>query len=588
MAHSSLFNLWGDSMKNMKNTKKLLGVMLSFASAIIVGHAGTAIAMTDAELKSITEQRLLGDRTGACFAVAVIDKTVSRAMVCADPKNLSRISANSAFEIGSVTKTMTAALLADLIVQGKASLDDPISKYLPVDAIVPSFEGKPILLKHLVTHTSALPVVPDFSNAPDATNPYVNVDEASLLVTLSKAKLKRAPGSEFEYSNYAMMLLTSMIVKRAGADFETLLRTRLFAPIGMKNSYVNLKPKAADAAQGHAPNGKNVPAWTFKTNVAGVGGVRSTLDDVVAYVQAQLGMTTSTISPALKLTQQTVKTEANPPRAMNWMLGPLDSHFVHAHEGGTGGFAAFTAFDLETKRGVVILSDTAMSSVGGLSTLGNHLVDARLPLGKPRTLKVADTALLDALVGQYDAVPGLQLMLSREGGKLFTQATGQEKFEMGYDSEGDFFPLTFDALLKVKKRADGGYALLLLQGGGAIPLKKIEPMTMDRSTAAKSVAEKISVTQLQSYSGTYHLMPGFDLNVFVQGDKLMAQATGQGAFEIEAKGKDRFAADAYGIEIQFERDAMAAGNSAADATAGGTVKSLALLQGGKTMRGDRK
>ncbi len=56
----------------------------------------------------------------------------------------------------------------------------------------------------------------------------------------------------------------------------------------------------------------------------------------------------------------------------------------------------------------------------------------------------------------------------------------------------------------------------------------------------------------------------------------MAQATGQGAFEIEAKSKDQFSADAFGIEIQFERDA----NSA--------VKKLVLLQGGQTLRGDKK
>ena len=427
--------------------------LLSVAMALAASNAS---AMTDAELKAITEQRLLGDRTGACVAVAVIEKTVARAYVCADAKNLGRISPNSAFEIGSITKTMAAALLADLILQGKASLDDPISKYLPKDTSVPSFEGKPILLKHIVTHTSGLPVIPDLGAA-DMSNPYANIDEASLLKTLSQAKLKRAPGSEFEYSNYAMMLLTSMIARRAGEDFETLLQKRLFAPIGMKNSYVNARPKGIDAVQGHTPNQKATSAWTFKTNTAGVGGVRATLDDMVAYVQAQLGMSTSAISPALKMTQQIVKTEANNKMGMNWMLAPLDSHFVHAHGGGTGGFSAHAAFDLDTKRGVVILSDAALTSVGGLSSLSNHLQDSRLPLGNARSVKTPDAALLAALVGQYDVQPGMKLAISREGGKLFTQATGQEKFAMGYDSEGDFFPLEFDAILRPKKRADGSY-----------------------------------------------------------------------------------------------------------------------------------
>lgn len=135
---------------------------------------------------------------------------------------------------------------------------------------------------------------------------------------------------------------------------------------------------------------------------------------------------------------------------------------------------------------------------------------------------------------------------------------------------------------------------MMMQGGGAIPLKKIKLEAVDRSiavnsvldssTAANSAAEKMNRIQLRAYAGTYTLMSQFDLKVFVDGGKLMAHATGQGAFEIEAKGKDRFAADAYGIEIQFKRYVTAVTKGAA----GGTVKRLALLQRCNTMRGDKK
>lgn len=540
----------------MKYTKLILAITFALAS-------GQSAAMTDAELKSIAEQRLLGDRTGACFAVAVIEDTVSRAYVCANPKDSARISPMSAFEIGSVTKTMASALLADLILQGKASLEDPIANYLPEGTALPSFEGKPILIKHLVTHTSGLPVTPDFGSTPNMENPYANIDEASLLKTLAGAKLQRTPGSQFEYSNYAMMLLTSIIARRAGTDFETLLKTRLFTPAGMNNAYINQKPKDVTAAQGHTPNNKTTPAWTFKTNAAGVGGVRATLDDMVSYVQAELGKTESSISPALKMTQQQVKTEANNKMAMNWMLAPLDAHFVHLHEGGTGGFSAFTVFDLESKRGVVILSDTALTSVGGLSSLGNHLLDSRLPLGKARKAKQPDAELLKAIVGEYDLMPGMTMMLSEKDGRLFTQATGQPKFEMGYDSAGDFYPLEFDATIRTQKKSDGSYALLFLQGGGAVPLKKIDPVG-----ATKAAADKPGVEQLQAYVGVYELAPGFELKVFFENDSLKAQATGQGAFEVEPKAKDQFAADAYGIEIHFQRNDKS------------EVDSLLLLQGG--------
>lgn len=548
----------------MKYSKHILGIAIALAS-------GQSAAMTDAELKTITEQRLLGDRTGACFAVAVIEETVSHAYVCANPEDLNRISPMTAFEIGSVSKTMTAALLADLILQGKASLEDPLSKFFPEGTVIPSFEGKPVLVKHIVTHTSGLPVVPDFGSVPDMENPYANVDEASLLKTLFSAKLQRAPGSQFEYSNYAMMLLTSIIAKRAGTDFETLLQTRLFTPTGMKSSYINLKPKEVKAAQGHMPNNKTTPAWTFKTNAAGVGGVRATLDDMVSYVQAQLGKTESSISPALKLSQQQVKTDTNTKIAMNWMLAPLDTHLVHMHEGGTGGFSAFTVFDLEKKRGVVILSDTALTSVGGLSSLGNHLLDSRLPLGKARKVKQPDAELLKAIVGEYDFVPGMKMTLTSKNGRLYTQATGQAVYEMGYDSAGDFYPLEFDATIRTQKKADGSYALLFLQSGGAFPLKKIDP-----NAGAKPALEKPKAEQLQTYVGIYALAPSFDLKVSVENGSLMAQATGQSAFPLELKTKDQFSADAYDIEIHFERDSS------------GAVKSLKLLQGGNTTPAKKK
>ena len=531
----------------------------------------TLHALTDVELKAIVEQRLLGDRSGACFAVALIEKTVARANVCADPKQLTRISAQSAFEIGSVTKTMTSALLADLILQGKAALNDPLTNYLPAGTIVPMFEGKPILLKHLVTHTSGLPVVPDFSTAKSMDNPYAEVDEASLLKTLASAKLSRAPGAHYEYSNYTMMLLTTLIAKRAGVDFETLLQTRLFAPVGMPNSYINQKPKSALAAQGHLPNHQQTSAWNFSTNAAGVGGVRASLDDMVAYVSAQLGLTQSLITPALKLSQQEIKLEANTKMAMNWILAPLDTHLVHLHEGGTGGFSSFVAFDLHTQRGVVVLSDTAMTSVGGLSSVGNHLLDARLPLGKPYKTATPSAELLRAIIGKYEFSPGMQMTLTENAGRLFVQATGQQAFEMGFDSNGDFYPLAFDAVLRTKPRTDGGYLLVFMQGGGAVPLRKIETDAL-----AKSAVASLSAEQLAEYSGMYPLMPNFALKVFAENGQLMAQASGQGAFALDSAGKDVFSASAFGIEIRFTRGED------------GKVSGLRLLQAGNEMKGSKQ
>ncbi len=102
------------------------------ASLALATPAQTADAMSDAGLAVLVDQRLAGDRTGACMAVAVVEgDQVARAYRCADPADATRIGADTAFEIGSVSKTMTSALLADLIIRDEASLDDPLADGLP-------------------------------------------------------------------------------------------------------------------------------------------------------------------------------------------------------------------------------------------------------------------------------------------------------------------------------------------------------------------------------------------------------------------------------------------------------------------------
>src|SRR5690606_25385350 len=181
---------------------------LSLATTMI---AFPAFATTDAELQAIVDQRLAGDRTGACMAVAVIDgENVARTFRCARPEDAGRIDAGTAFEIGSISKTMTSVLLADLILQGKASLDDPLSAYLPEGTTLPTFEGQPILLRHVVTHTSGLPVLPSrmATDASAIADPYATLTEEALLASLGDVTLATAPGERFEYSNFASMVLS--------------------------------------------------------------------------------------------------------------------------------------------------------------------------------------------------------------------------------------------------------------------------------------------------------------------------------------------------------------------------------------------
>jgi D-alanyl-D-alanine-carboxypeptidase/D-alanyl-D-alanine-endopeptidase len=441
--------------------------------------AAPAHAMTDAQLQAIVAKRLHGDRTGACFAAAVIDReTISRAYVCADGKDASRrVDADTAFEIGSVSKPMMAALLAGLIREGKASLDDPLSAYLPDTVKVPAFEGRSILLRHIVTHTSGLPAIPDGVDY-DPQNPYARLTEDDLLDALSKTALTRAPGTQQEYSNFAAMLLSYAIARRAGRDFETLLTERLFAPLAMGQSYIARKPDSVKVAVGHTPDGKPTSPWDFPTDFAGVGGVRSTLDDMVRYVRGQFGTAPKPLDADFALTHTPVPNEAKAPSAMQWMQANLNERNFLAHEGGTGGFSSFVAFDPQTQFGVVILSDTALHSMGGLGSLGLHLLDARVPLGKP--LKPIDAAAvgpaptlsaddLKAYAGEYPLMPNFALTVRAEDTMLTAQATGQGAFPLTPIAR-DTFAFEQAGIVIRFRRSDAGkvVGLDLEQGGNVM------------------------------------------------------------------------------------------------------------------------
>ncbi len=525
-----------------------------------------AHAFDDAEMARQVGQRLQGDRTGACMAVAVVERErVARTFQCADDKDLARIGPDAAFEIGSVSKTMTAALLAELIGQGRGTLDDTLASWLPEGTAVPEYQGQPILLRHVVTHTSGLPALPSRLGATDMADPYANLDEAALLASLGDATLTAAPGSRFEYSNFASMVLSYAVARRAGMDFESLLRQRLFAPLGMRGAYVGDPPAGVRAAVGHTANARPTPAWHFATNLAGVGGARATLDDMVRYVQGSLGWTDAPIRAALQSTHAQLSEQ--PAMGMNWMRVPVKDRVVLMHEGGTGGFSALVALDPQRQRGAVILSDTSWSSIGGLDSLGLHLVDDAFPLGKPRREAAPEPALLEALAGEYRLQGATKVTLRQRDGRLYVQADGQEEAAMGHDDAGDFYPLETDAVLRPQRKADGSYGFTWMQMGAVLPATRID---------AGRVPPVVSAAELKQYEGSYPLLPSLSLQVREQDGKLHAQATGQAEFALDAVAADSFEAPAYGIEIRFLRGD------------GGRVESLELHQQGQVLRGSKQ
>jgi len=117
------------------------------------------------------------------------------------------VGADDVFEIGSITKVFTASILADMVTRGEVRLDDPVAKYLPASAHIPSRNGRQITLFDLATQSSGLPRMPSNLTPRDSMNPYADYTVQQMYAFLSGYQLPRDIGTSYEYSNLGVGLL---------------------------------------------------------------------------------------------------------------------------------------------------------------------------------------------------------------------------------------------------------------------------------------------------------------------------------------------------------------------------------------------
>lgn len=380
------------------------------------------------------------------------------------------------FEIGSITKVFTALALADLAEEGLVRLDDPVSDYLPATVRVPTRDGRPITLLDLATHTSGLPRLPEnllghIAKHPE--NPYAAYTLEQFYEAISDTSLATTPGEHFTYSNFGMGLLGHVLARRAGVDYETLIEERICQPLGLSDTRITLSDaQRSRFAEAHDADARPIPAWDLPT-LAGAGALRSTADDLLRFVSANLGLYPSRLAPAIAATHiARHKISDMASVGLAWQLDPKQRLFWH--NGQTGGFHSFVAFQTDRKVGVVVLSNTTSKLI---DPLGNQLL--RLLLGLPaQHLKVRmpirlDPATLDQYVGKYPMFPGFEIVVFREGERLLAQATNQPALGIYPESETEFFYRAVDARITFTKDKAGNVTKLVLhQNGLALPAWK--------------------------------------------------------------------------------------------------------------------
>jgi CubicO group peptidase (beta-lactamase class C family) len=252
------------------------------------------------------------------------------------------ITAETLFEIGSVTKTLTALLLAQMTLAGEVSLETRIGDELPAG------ENGTMTLGQLATHTSGLPRLPQSLMAKARVTPQdPNVDYRAEDLVADLQAHRATPGAP-EYSNYGFMVLGLVLSTIAGQPLGVLLAERVFAPLGMAGATFSAATDAPDRrVQGYRGN-EAVPHWSKP--LPGAGGVEASIEDISAYLGAHLDPASSPMQAALHMTQR-------PLQQYGACLGWHQAGSALCHNGGTCGFSTFVGFDRNAGRGVGILAN---------------------------------------------------------------------------------------------------------------------------------------------------------------------------------------------------------------------------------------
>lgn len=271
--------------------------------------------------------------------------------------------AHTIYEIGSITKTFTATLLAGFVLSSRCRLDDPANDYLPSDIPLLEKEGRAVTLKMLANHTSGLPRIPSdlFMDNGTPEDPYRAYDTTRLYHYLDTVKLRTVPGRQLSYSNLGFGLLGTLLARESGESWQALLDKYICEPLNMADTGPVLsRGQQQRFARGHDRNGQVTPHWHFSA-LAGCGAIRSSVHDMLKYLEAHVQPDTAKIlGKAIRFTEKVTYSDHNDRIGLGWFL-VNDLPGTYWHNGGTGGFSTFCAYNPEKKIAVVILSNSAVS-----------------------------------------------------------------------------------------------------------------------------------------------------------------------------------------------------------------------------------
>lgn len=522
-----------------------------------------------AQFDKIISESFPGDGPGCTAIVAKGDQVLYRTAVgMANIELEVPMKTDHVFRIGSITKQFTAAAILRLEEEGKLSVQDDITKYLPD---YPT-QGHRITVEHLLTHTSGIRSYTDMPEFGAATR--IDKSPTEFLPFFQDQPMDFAPGDKWRYNNSGYFLLGVIIEKITGKAYGDYIEEAFFRPLGMKNShYGHNQPIVKGRAAGYDKGNEGYLNSDFLSMDLpyAAGSLLSTADDLYTWYKAV--MTGKVLNP-----QSLAK--AHSPFKLNdgkmttygygWSLGDIQDSRVVEHGGGINGFLSASLYLPEEKVFVAVLSN----STGNPPDLAARKM-AALAIGKPLAWKKIDMPAdqLAAYVGNFELEDDGELrLITLENGQLYSQRGGGSKLVIHPFAKDKFFFENSISQLEFRRDAKGAVQSIVLkdQSGGSTVWNKTDKKLNERT------AVTLTPEVLQEYVGEYPIQPAFVLSFTLEDGQLMTQATGQPKFPIFAERKDFFFLKVVEAQVEFVRNAE------------GKVEKLILHQGGQQIPAMKK
>lgn len=387
------------------------------------------------------------------------------------------------YEIGSISKVITGTLFADAIRRGEVTKDTLVDDLLPEGYKVKTKEGEEIKLWHLTTHTSGWATAPVNLAPADGEKPFTGYTQEMMFEAINMMPPKRAPGTELEYSNFAVGLLGTLISNNAEStnlgDYEALVKERILAPLGIKDFTIALNEDQQQRLAPPTDSGRITKAWGKTGPMDPCGMWVTDAPGLLKFAMANLddpkGQHEGEIYESLAMSREPLFDLGNGGKICSGWFRAADGT-TYWHNGKTGGYSSYMAVNPGFDTAVVLLTNGAAFETGAI---GEKIIQAVFGMNpEPITIEPIeklDPALTDRLVGVYHSTVGFDMMITVTRGRLFTQLTGQQPLEL-IKGENDRFRIkVVDAEIGFEMPKEGeAISATLFQNGMEIRCERKE------------------------------------------------------------------------------------------------------------------